>query len=177
MARSLTLASKPAASTVTKCVAPDARQVDAAGRDADDDVRGQLRVGAGDVEVAGDVVAGAGRDDAEAGVGAGERLHREVHHPVAADHHEALDAVGDAALGQLAGLVGVPADQAAHRKPASLSRGSAIAAVRVPRPLPGGRVRQERDLSGHAASLRGRGGLPVRRYAWARRARIREVPP
>ena len=123
---------------------------------------GSLR---GQVEVARDVVAGAGGDDPERGLGAGERLHGEVHHAVAADHHEALDAVGDAALGQVERLVGVAARPGCGRG----SRPPAAAAARsprcaCPRPLPEvGFVRSAISLA-TPASLRG-GRSPVRRDA------------
>ena len=92
MARSLTMASNPAASTVTKYVGADcapgrSRRVRARDRPRRRRPAGRLR---GQVEVAGHVVAGAGRDDAERGSRCRRRAWtREVHHAVAADHHQA----------------------------------------------------------------------------------------
>ena len=60
-------ASKPAASTVTKYCRAAPGEVDGAGDTGDHPVDGGVGVLARDVEVARDVVAGAGRDDAERG--------------------------------------------------------------------------------------------------------------
>ena len=46
-----------------------------------------------------------------------ERLDGEVHHAVAADHDQRLDAVGDALVGEVEGLVGVAPDQVADDVP------------------------------------------------------------
>ena len=79
--------------------------------------RGQ-RVGARQVEVAGDVVAGPGRDDAQGGPGAGEGLHADVHHAVPAADDQGVHAVGHALVGQVERLVGVPPGQVADHEPA-----------------------------------------------------------
>ena len=135
-----------------------AGQVDAAGPRAHHHVGGGLRVRPGQVEVAGHVVAGAGGDDPEAGLAADECLDGEVHHPVTADDDQALDPFGDAALGQLEGLVRVVSDEAADVEAGLLEPREGDRRRPAPPAPAGGRVREEHDLSGHAASLRGRPG-------------------
>jgi hypothetical protein len=134
---------------------------------ADHDVGGGLGVLAWDVEVAGDVVAGARRDDAEVHLGVRQRLDGHVDHPVAADDDQALDAVGDGPTGELDRLGTVVALQLADveaRLAQPWERDG-----RGPRAcsLPGGGVGQQGDLSGHGAedtrsATRVRGAVPRR---------------
>ena len=61
-------------------------------------------------------------------------------HAVAADHHQRLDAVGDALAGQVERLVGVAAREVADHEPGVAQprqRGVAGAARRVPLPAVG----------------------------------------
>ena len=88
-------------------------------------------------DVAADVVAGAGRDDAERRVGRRQRLDREVDQPVAAADDQRVGAGGDALARQVERLVGVAAlervDLEARRLAAAAARAHAS---RAPRPLP-----------------------------------------
>ena len=105
------------------------------------------RVPARQVEVAGHVVAGPGRDDPQRGAGAGDGLDPEVDHPVPAAHDERLDAVGDALAGQVERLVGVAALEVAHHEAGvaqPAERG--VAGARAPA-LAGRRVGEEGDLA------------------------------
>ena len=150
------MASKPAASTVTKYFEPlRARSIL---RGVDPITRSAAAAGilAREVEVAGHVVAGAGRDDAEAGAAVGHGLDPEVDHPVATDHDERLEAVGDALARQVERLVGVAALEVADHEPSVPEPGQRGVPGARALALAGRGVRQERDLArvaGHAQTL------------------------
>jgi hypothetical protein len=64
---------------------------------------GLLQIGR-DTEVAGKLVRGAGRNDRDGGVRAGERVHTPLNHAIAAPHEDQIDTVLDRAPGPLARL-------------------------------------------------------------------------
>ena len=137
LARSLTLESKPAASTVTKCWATRAAQVDAPGAGPDDDVGRGLRVRARDAEVAGHVVAGAGGDDPQSWSRCPTSActaRWTMPSPPTTTRLSTPSATQRWARSE-ASSASCPV-RLWTAKPASLRRGSASAAVRLPRPLP-----------------------------------------
>ena len=129
-----------------------AAEVDAPGPAAGDHRHGRRRVGR-QAERAGQVVAAAGRHDAERHVGAGQRLHRAVHQAVAADRDHAGHPLAGRLRGQLGGLPPRPAGQHQHVQP---GRGQ-----RLPhrpgqpgRPAPAGpRVGQQRHRHRHPRTV------------------------
>ena len=153
------MASKPAARTVTKYFAPiRARSTRRSLPPMTTSVAaaGSLRW---QVEVAGDVVPRPGGDQPEPGLGVGDRLDGEVHHPVAAHDREGLHPVGDALAGEVEGLVAVSTDEVAHDVTGVTQARQHLLDDARPLALAGGGVGEQRDLRGHARSLVGGTGL------------------
>ncbi len=105
-ARSLTTASKPAETTQANHVDPTPWRIRPASmrrggstEPIDQRVEGRCRVVVRQAEAPREVVAGAGRDDAERDVGLRDEVDGERRHAVAADHHEAVGALRHRRLG------------------------------------------------------------------------------
>ena len=95
-----------------------------------------------------------------------QRLHRQVHQAVPTHHHEAVDAVGDGAVGQVLGLVRVPADQVAHPEAGLLEPGPGDGGGAHPRD------RGRRSGSSGARSLWPRSASNTRRTCLPRRPTV-----
>ena len=109
-----------------------------------------------EAEAAGDVVARPGRDDPERHLGAGAEVGAEVHHPVAADDDEGVDAArrdGGAAL--LERAPGVGRAEVEQVDPRGAQEGQRLGADPRPGVLARGRVDDEPQASRHAGRLSG----------------------
>ena len=136
---------------------PDAAKVDGFSVASDDHVDGGRRVADRDAVLAGVVVAGSGRDDAERDLAVRQCLQSQRDDAVTAGDHQGIGAAGKGIVNQFPGMCRVTADDLGHVHAAFLKAGDRafgrVRGVAVTRH----RVRQQRDAAdlGHGMSLPG----------------------